>query len=160
MLLMAIALSEVADQSLPTQGIALAVVAVGITIAVYGAVAIIVKMDDIGLHLAQRESSGSQALGRGLVKGMPVVMSLLSSIGIAAMIWVGGGILVHGLEVFHFEALPHALHGAAEAVAHAAPVAQGLVEWVVTAIGSGVVGLVVGGAIVAILHVLRFKKAH
>lgn len=158
--IMAIALSEVADQSLPTQGAALAVVAVAITVAVYGVVALIVKMDDIGLHLAQRENSGTQALGRGLVKAMPVIMSALSTIGIAAMIWVGGGILVHGLEVFHFDALPHALHGAAEAVAHAAPVAQGFVEWLVTAIGSGIVGLVIGGLIVGVLHILPFKKAH
>jgi hypothetical protein len=158
--IMAIALAEVSDQPLLTQGLALAVVGIAITVAVYGVVALIVKMDDVGLHLAQRRGSGVQALGRGLVRFMPVLMRILSVVGIAAMIWVGGGIIVHGLEVFHLEALPHALHGLAKGAAHAVPVAHGFVEWLVSAIGSGIVGLVIGGAIVAVMHVLPFKKAH
>ncbi|HEV2570055.1 DUF808 domain-containing protein [Sphingomonas sp.] len=153
--IMAIALNEVADQSLLTQGLALAVVGIAITIAVYGVVALIVKMDDVGLHLSQRPGTG--ALGRGLVKGMPVLMSILSVVGVAAMIWVGGGILVHGLEAFHWEALPHALHNVAVGAAHAAPVAHGFVEWLVTAIGSGIVGLIVGGIIVGVLHLVPRK---
>jgi predicted DNA repair protein MutK len=158
--IMAIALAEVADRPIGTQAAALAVVGLAITVAVYGVVALIVKMDDVGLHLAQRSSAAAQAVGRGLVRFMPVLMSTLSAIGIAAMIWVGGGIIVHGLEVFHLDALPHALHGIAESAAPAVPVAQGLVEWLVTAIGSGIVGLVIGGVIVALLHVLPIKKAH
>lgn len=158
--IMAIALNEVADQPLLTQGLALAVVGIAITVAVYGVVALIVKMDDVGLHLAERPGAGAQALGRGLVRFMPVLMRILSVVGVAAMIWVGGGIVVHGLEVFHLEALPHALHGLAESAAQAMSVAQGLVEWLVTAIGSGIVGLVIGGAIVAVMHVLPFKRAH
>ena len=156
--IMAIALAEVADQNLWTQGIALAVVGIAITVAVYGVVALIVKMDDVGLHLSQRPGTG--ALGRGLVRSMPVLMSFLSVVGVAAMIWVGGGILVHGLEAFHLEALPHALHSVAEGAAHAVPVAQGFVEWLVTAIGSGVIGLIVGGIIVAALHLVPRKGAH
>jgi uncharacterized protein len=158
--IMAIALNEVADQPLLTQGMALAVVGVAITVAVYGAVALIVKMDDVGLHLSQRRSSGVQALGRGLVRAMPILMSFLSVVGIAAMIWVGGQILVHGLEVFHLAALPHALHGLAESAAHAVPVARGFVEWLVNTIGAGLVGLVIGGIIVGALHVLPGRKAH
>jgi uncharacterized protein len=158
--IMAIALAEVSDQSLPTQAAALALVGVAITVGVYGAVALIVKMDDIGLHLAQRRASGVQAVGRGLVHAMPILMKFLSVVGVAAMIWVGGGILVHGLEVFHLEALPHALHGFADAAAHAAPVAKGLVGWLATAIGSGLVGLVVGGMIAGVLHLLPGRKAH
>jgi uncharacterized protein len=156
--IMAIALNEVADQPLLTQGLALAVVGIAITVAVYGVVALIVKMDDVGLHLSQRP--GTAALGRGLVKAMPILMSILSVVGVAAMIWVGGGILVHGLEAFHWEALPHALHGIAEGAAHAVPVAQGLVEWLVTAIGSGIIGLIVGGLIVGALHLIPRKHAH
>jgi hypothetical protein len=155
--IMAIALSEVADQPLATQGAALAVVGIAITVAVYGAVALIVKMDDIGLHLAERQASATRAIGRGLVHFMPILMRILSAIGIAAMIWVGGGILVHGLEEFHLEALPHALHAVAAGAAHAVPVAQGLVEWLVTAIGSGIVGLIVGGIIVGALHLIPRK---
>ncbi len=156
----AIAWAEVSDQPLLTQGLALAVVGVAITVAVYGVVALIVKMDDIGLHLAKGGSAALQSLGRGLVRFMPVLMRILSVVGVAAMIWVGGGIIVHGLEVFHLEALPHAIHGFAEGAAHAVPVAHGFVEWLVTAIGSGIVGLVVGGVVVGVLHLLPIKRAH
>ena len=158
--IMAIALAEVSDQPLLTQGLALAVVGVAITVAVYGVVALIVKMDDIGLHLAKGGSAARQSLGRGLVRFMPVLMRILSVVGVAAMIWVGGGIIVHGLEVFHLEALPHAIHGFAEGAAHAVPVAHGFVEWLVTAIGSGIVGLVVGGVVVGVMHLLPIKRAH
>jgi uncharacterized protein len=158
--IMAIALAEVADQPLLTQGLSLAVVALAITVAVYGVVALIVKMDDVGLHLAERSSAAARGLGRGLVKSMPVLMRILSVVGIAAMIWVGGGIVVHGLEVFHLDALPHAIHAAAEGAAHAVPAAHGFVEWLVSAVGYGIVGLAIGGIIVAVLHVLPFKKAH
>ena len=83
----AIALSDLAERPLLTQAAALAVVGFLITVAVYGAVALIVKMDDIGLHLAQRRSASAQALGRGLVRAMPVVLSGLATIGTLAMLW-------------------------------------------------------------------------
>jgi predicted DNA repair protein MutK len=146
---MAIALAELPAQSATMQAIVLAVVAVGITVAVYGAVALIVKMDDIGLHLAGRESPGARAFGRGLVKAMPKLLKALSIIGTAAMIWVGGGIIVHGLEVFHLTPIPHWIHHVAEAASHGAPVAQGFVGWLVGAIGYGIVGLIVGGLLAA-----------
>lgn len=152
--IMAIALSQVADQPLLTQGVALAVVAVGITAVVYGAVGLIVKMDDIGLHLAQRPGSGTQAIGRGLVKAMPVVMQALSGIGVAAMIWVGGGILLHGLEEFRLETIPHLIHGLAEGAG------GGFAGWLVTATGSGIIGLVVGGIVAGVIHLLPLKRAH
>jgi predicted DNA repair protein MutK len=82
--IMAIALNEVADENFWARATILAVVAVAITVGVYGMVGLIVKMDDIGLHLAERRSRGSQALGRGLVLAMPKVMAALSTIGIAA----------------------------------------------------------------------------
>jgi hypothetical protein len=152
--IMAIALAQVADQPLLTQGLSLAVVAVAITVAVYGAVGLIVKMDDIGLHLAERGSGAIAAFGRGLVQAMPVVMRVLSVVGVAAMIWVGGGILVHGLEVFHFDTVPHAIHDFAEQAG------GGFAGWLVTALGSGLIGLVVGGIIVGIIHLLPIKRAH
>ena len=68
---------------------------------VYGVVALIVKLDDIGLHLAERSSASARALGRGLVHIVPSLLTGLSAIGTAAMLWVGGGILVHGLEELH-----------------------------------------------------------
>ena len=162
--IMAISLGSVADAPLLNQALALILVSFAITAGVYGAVALIVKMDDIGLHLA-RENSGFVAhVGRMLVKGMPHVMRFLSTVGMAAMLWVGGGIIVHGLEVFHMEAVPHLIHGAANGAADALPALHGLVHWIVTAALSGVVGLAIGFVIVLLLHrllpLVTGKKPH
>jgi hypothetical protein len=157
--IMAIALADLPEQSIAMQAVVLGAVGIAITVGVYGVVALIVKMDDIGLHLAERRNAGARSVGRGLVAAMPVLLKALSIIGTAAMIWVGGGIIVHGLEEYHFTPIPHWLHGAAEAAAHAVPFAHGLVEWVVTAAGSAVVGLIVGGAIVAVMHQIHKRKA-
>ena len=156
--IMAIALADVASQPLPMQAAVLAAVGILITIGVYGVVGIIVKMDDIGLHLAGRRGSATQAVGRALVRGMPVVMAALSVIGTAAMIWVGGGIVVHGLEEFHFGAIGEAIHHAAEAFGHAVPAVGGLVEWMVGALGSGLFGLALGGIIAAAMMLIRRGK--
>ena len=81
-----------------------------ITIGVYGAVALIVKADDIGLALARNARTGlGRGLGRGILRAMPVVMQTLSIVGTAAMIWVGGGIIVHGLAGFGFDQIEHAI---------------------------------------------------
>ena len=153
--IMAIALADVADSPLLTQGIVLAVVGVAITLAVYGAVGLIVKMDDIGLHLAQRRAAATRALGRGLVLAMPVLMKALGFIGTAAMLWVGGGIVVHGAEHFHLTPIPHLLHEAAESAGHALPAAEGFVSWLVTAAGSAVVGLVIGTVVILLLKLVQ-----
>ena len=153
--IMAIALAELADQSLVNQAIALALVAVAITAGVYGLVALIVKMDDIGLHLAQKPAT--RTLGRGLVAAMPRVLSALSIIGTAAMVWVGGGIIVHGMEAFGLTAIPHVIHHAAEVAAASAGTLSGVVGWLVGAIGSGILGLIVGGVIAGALHLLPRK---
>jgi predicted DNA repair protein MutK len=150
--IMAIALADVADSPLLTRGIVLALVGIAITAGVYGVVALIVKMDDIGLHLAERRAAAVRALGRGMVKAMPVVMAFLATVGTAAMIWVGGGILVHGLEVLGFAAPAHFIHHYAELAAHGTGALGGLLSWLVTAIGSGLVGLVVGMALALLLH--------
>jgi predicted DNA repair protein MutK len=157
--IMAIALNDVADRPLAIQAGALAVVGLVITIGVYGVVALIVKMDDIGLHLSQRSDAASQALGRGMVKAMPVILDALTQIGTAAMLWVGGGIIVHGLEHFHFSPIPHWV----EAASHWAATAPGVgpvTGWLAFALGSALVGLVVGGAIAGVLHFVPSKKAH
>ena len=65
-----------------------------ITVVVYGAVALIVKMDDIGLHLTESAPSAGEKLGRGLLRAMPRLLALLSIVGTAAMLWVGGGIII------------------------------------------------------------------
>jgi hypothetical protein len=155
--IMAIALAELPEQSAVMQAAVLAAVAVAITVGVYGVVALIVKMDDVGLHLAGRPNGGAQALGRGMVRTMPVLLKALSIIGTAAMIWVGGGIIVHGLHVFHLTPIPYWVEHSAEVAGHAVPFAQGAVTWIVGAIGSGIVGLIVGGIIVAVLHMVKKK---
>ncbi|HWH18125.1 MAG TPA: DUF808 domain-containing protein [Allosphingosinicella sp.] len=153
--IMAIALADVADSPLISQAVILAVVGIAITVAVYGTVGLIVKMDDIGLHLAQRRAAVSRMLGRGLVLGMPKLMVVLGIVGTAAMLWVGGGIIVHGLEEFHFDAVPHALHGIAEAAAHALPFAHGAAAWLVNAALAAVAGLVIGGFVIAALKLIN-----
>jgi predicted DNA repair protein MutK len=112
-----------------------------------------VKLDDIGLHLADRSASSARAVGNALVRTVPSLLQALSGIGTAAMLWVGGGILVHGLEELHvLEAVPRLIHDAAHAAAEAAGAAKGLISWLVNALGGAIVGLVVGGSIAAIVR--------
>jgi len=151
--IMAIALSSVADLSFALQAAALAAVAVAITIGVYGLVGLVVKMDDIGLHLAQRRSAAARSLGRGLVAAMVPLLSALAVIGTAAMIWVGGGIIVHGLEVFGIAAPAHWIHAAEEAAG------GGALGWVAGAAGAGIAGLAVGAVVVGIVLVIRGMRA-
>jgi predicted DNA repair protein MutK len=153
--IMAIALNDVSGSPIVNQALVLAVVGIAITIGVYGVVGLIVKMDDIGLHLAERRSAATRALGRGLVKAMPVLMEVLSVVGTAAMIWVGGGILVHGMETLGVHEPAGTIHHAAEAVAHAAGSLGGIAGWFVTAIASGLFGLVIGGAIAFAIHKIK-----
>ncbi len=150
--IMAIALGEVSQEPIALQAGILFVVAIAITMGVYGLVGLIVKMDDIGLHMAQREASLAKMVGRGLVQAMPKLLAALSVIGIAAMIWVGGGIFLHGLHEFHITPLPEWLDHASHAAGLAVPAAAGLVQWVVHAIGSGLFGTVLGGLIVGVHH--------
>ncbi|MGZ2484384.1 putative DNA repair protein MutK [Rhizobium pisi] len=151
--IMAITLGSVPEAGLATQALVLAIVGIAITAGVYGVVALIVKADDVGLWLAQR-SPPSQAgalprmLGRGLVQGMPYLLKVLGAVGTAAMIWVGGGIIVHGAEVFGFGWPSHLLHDAGESAAHALPAVGGLVSWLVQAAGSGAIGIALGLAMI------------
>lgn len=156
--IMAISLGTVAGEPIWEQAIILVVVAILITAGVYGVVGFIVKMDDIGLHLAKGASAAMRGIGRGLVKAMPVLMSVLSVVGTAAMLWVGGGLIVHGLHEFHIEPIPSTIEHLAQGAALAAPAVGGFAHWLVTAIGGAIMGLVVGGIIVGALHLLPSKK--
>ena len=147
--IMAITLAAIPAGGFWMRAAVLAGVAVGITAAVYGAVALIVKADDIGVVLARRGPPVG-AIGRALVKGMPVLLATLSVVGTAAMIWVGGGIFVHGLEEFDLGAPGHAIHDAAAFAARHAPAARGPVEWLVGAAGAGLVGLALGAALLPV----------
>jgi predicted DNA repair protein MutK len=150
--IMAIALATIPEASIWNQAVILAVVGVGITVAVYGGVALIVKADDAGLALAASSSAASAALGRGLVGVMPHFLTTLSVVGTVAMLWVGGGIIVHGLEDYGFTAIGHALHDVAGAAGAAVPLAGGAVQWLVSAAGSGLVGLAVGLTLIPVVQ--------
>jgi predicted DNA repair protein MutK len=153
--IMAIALASLTDHSLTTMTFALIAVAIAITAGVYGVVALIVKLDDIGLHLAERSDSSSRVIGSALVHIVPKLLVALSAIGTAAMLWVGGGILLHGLEEMKlFSALPELLHELGESAGHFAGPLAGVVQWLVGAIAAAIVGLIIGGAIVVVVRML------
>ena len=153
--IMAIALASLESRSLAVTAIALAAVAFAITAGVYGVVALIVKLDDIGLHMVRRRGRSTRAIGRALVHIVPRLLTALSGIGTAAMLWVGGGILLHGLEELHLLVpLPETIHRIAESVAGGAGPIESAVEWFVGAIGSAIVGLVIGGAIATVVRTL------
>src|SRR5919112_1877917 len=108
--IMVISLDEVADEPLLSRAVILVLVAFAITAVVYGAVALIVKMDDAGLKLARTKEGSAASFGTGLVRAMPVVLSVLSKVGIAAMLWVGGHILLVGLDELGVPFLYDAVH--------------------------------------------------
>ncbi len=149
--IMAITLSTVSTASFQMQATVLAVVGIGITVLVYGAVALIVKADDIGLALAKQSLAPVRMFGRGLVIGMPYFLSVLSAVGTAAMLWVGGGIIIHGLEEFGLTGLGHTSHGLAAAAGAMLPLG-GVLEWLAGAVFSAVFGLIVGGIAIVAMH--------
>jgi len=163
--IMVIALNEVAGESFVPRAIILAVVALGITALVYGVVALIVKMDDVGLALSQRKSALAQRVGVRMVKAMPVLLSVISTVGVAAMLWVGGHIILVGLDdlgwhwlydvVHHWEEdVHHWFDGSVEALGAAA-------GWLVNTIASAVLGLAIGAVAVGVMHVVpRRDKEH
>jgi predicted DNA repair protein MutK len=153
----AIALAAIQTDSILTKAMVLVVVSVGITVGVYGVVAMIVKADDLGVMLARNQSDSmlgalSRSLGRALVRGMPVLLTILSAVGTAAMIWVGGGIIVHGLEVYGLHAIGAFIHHVAAAAAHALPASGGAVEWIVAATGAGIFGLAIGAVLIPVME--------
>ena len=156
--IVAIALNALGDLTLWEKAAALVFVSVAITVGVYGAVGLIVKLDDIGLHMAERKSRATQAFGRGLIHVVPKLLSSLSAIGTAAMLWVGGGILLHGMEELGAPAIPHKVHELAHGVSEA--VGGGMIgailEWISNAIGAAIVGAIIGWVLAMIIR--RFHK--
>ena len=156
--IVAIALNELGDLTIGEQAGALVMVSIAITVAVYGVVGLIVKLDDIGLHLAERRSRTWKTFGRGLVHIVPALLSSLATIGTAAMLWVGGGILLHGMEVLGAPAIPHFFHDIAHHIYEAVG-GGGLgatLEWIANAIGAAIAGGVIG--LIIALIVRRFHK--
>jgi predicted DNA repair protein MutK len=141
--IMAITLASITSPSFVMKAITLGIVGIGITAMVYGAVALIVKADDFGMLLVKR-GGAIAAIGRGIVSGMPKVLGFLSVVGTAAMLWVGGGIILHGFAEFGFAELEHWIHDISLSVSAAIPFAQGFVTWLTGAALSGVFGLFIG----------------
>jgi predicted DNA repair protein MutK len=143
--IMTIALAELPLQDIWTQAIVLAVVAVGITALVYGSVALIVKADDVGLALSGGRVKFLRGFGRGLVRIMPGFLYWLTIVGTAAMIWVGGSIIIHGLAEFGLGEIAHWIEGMAEAAHIYVPVAfVDFSGWAITAFFDGIFGVVFG----------------
>lgn len=164
--IMVISMNEVAAESIWARGLILVVVALAITVLVYGAVALIVKMDDIGIHMAAKDSASSQRFGELLVKGMPAVLAAITLIGTVAMLWVGGHIMLQGAYDLGWHA-PYDLVHALETPVAAIPVAGSFLAWLVNTLCSAVLGIIWGLIVMAIvgplLKVLPFgdkKSGH
>lgn len=152
--IMTISLSVIDEPAVWMTAAVLAVVALMVTTGVYGVVALIVKMDDVGLHLAgEGRLAPTRRLGRLMVRAMPVVLQVLSVVGVVAMLWVGGSIVLHGLETTGLWPWPYeAISALSEAVAALVPAAPGLAGWLVTASLDGLCGLVLGAVVVVLVE--------
>jgi predicted DNA repair protein MutK len=151
--IMVISMNEVADESLVSRALILIAVAIAITVLVYGAVALIVKMDDIGLHLTTKESEGSQRFGALLVTAMPGVLAAITLVGTVAMLWVGGHIMLQGAYDLGWHA-PYDLVHVLEHPFAGIPVVGGFLAWLVNTLCSAVLGLAWGLVVLAIVHPL------
>jgi len=157
--IMVISLNEVADEPFLSRAAILVVVAFAITILVYGVVALIVKMDDFGLHLAQRGSAARQAIGRGLVRGMPLLLSVISTVGVAAMLWVGGHIILVGLDDLGWHGPYELVHHLEHEVEHAVDTLSSALGWLTNTLASAIAGLLVGAVAVLVMHLVPRKGA-
>jgi predicted DNA repair protein MutK len=155
--IMVITLNEVIDEPFWTRLAILAVVALAMTVVVYGAVALIVKMDDAGLRLSQL-SGAVAAFGRGLVKAMPRVLTALTIVGTAAMLWVGGHILLVGADELGLHFLYSAVHHIEEAAHDATGALGGLVGWLVNTVASAILGLIIGALVVVIMTLVQRRR--
>jgi len=145
--IIAITLGTVAQAAFATQVTVLVGIAVIMTIGVYGLVAGIVKLDDLGLHLSRRASQLAQAVGKAILKAAPYLMKGLSIAGTAAMFLVGGGILTHGVPPLH-----HAIENLAHTVA-AWPGIGGVSAVITPLIADGLIGVAAGAVVLAALTV-------
>jgi hypothetical protein len=153
--IMTIALAAIPESSFWMEAATLAIVGVGITVLVYGGVALIVKADDVGLHLSTSARFGiTRKLGRGIVAAMPGLLRVLTTVGTAAMLWVGGSIIIHGLEQMGFGWLGHHIHDWAAIAGEAVPQAQSTVEWFAKATMDGVFGLALGLALIPVVNLI------
>ncbi|MCX6397015.1 MAG: DUF808 domain-containing protein [Propionibacteriales bacterium] len=158
--IMVIALNEVENEPFVSRALILIVVALGITALVYGVVALIVKMDDVGLHLAGRSNTAVQKVGRGLVQAMPVLLATIATVGVAAMLWVGGHIVLAGLDDLGAHGPYDLVHHLQHEAEHAVHELSSVVGWLTNTLASAVFGLAIGAVVVIVMHVLPTKQKH
>jgi predicted DNA repair protein MutK len=142
--IMAISLAGIEAPNILMQALVLLTVGVLVTAGVYGVVAAIVKADDLGVYLAQRRGKITRAIGQATVHSMPPFLKTLSFVGMVAMLWVGGGIIIHGLQSYGIDGPEHVTHVISDAARAIAPSTGSLLAWLVGAIASAVLGLVIG----------------
>ena len=155
--IMVISLNEVAVEGFLSRTIILIIVALTITALVYGVVALIVKMDDAGLALAGHESERTQVVGRAMVAAMPAVLTTISTIGIFAMLWVGGHIILVGMADLGLHAPHDLVHLLEDIVAHVADMG-GTLAWLVNTLCSLMFGVIWGVVVAAALHTLPWPR--
>jgi predicted DNA repair protein MutK len=156
--IMVIALNEVATESFVSRAVILVVVALGITVLVYGVVGLIVKMDDFGLRLAERPGRSAARLGRALVLAMPRLLTVLTLVGTAAMLWVGGHILLVGSDELGLHVVYDAVHSGEEVAKDGLGAVGSVAAWLVNTVASALIGLVVGAVVVALLAVTLHRR--
>ncbi|MDO3395741.1 DUF808 domain-containing protein [Nocardioides cremeus] len=157
--IMVISLNEVAAESFWSRAVILAVVAVGITALVYGVVALIVKTDDVGLGLTQRSSATAQRVGHAMVAAMPRLLTVIGAVGTVAMLWVGGHILLVGVDELGWHALYDLVHHLEEDVDEALGALGAVAAWLVNTAASAVLGLLVGAVVVALVHLRPRRRS-
>ena len=147
--IMTIALAAIPESGFFTEAITLALVGIAITGLVYGGVALIVKADDVGLHMHQNgRLATTRMIGRSIVRSMPGFLALLATVGTLAMLWVGGSIVVHGLAELGVAGPEHLIAELSAVAAGTVDEAPGLVGWLVRATLDGLFGLVLGLALI------------
>jgi predicted DNA repair protein MutK len=152
--IMALTLAGVSMSNLYTQAAVLAAVGIFITAAVYGVVALIVKADDLGIAMADSTSSAVRLLGSGLVHGIPPFLKILAGVGTAAMLWVGGSILVHGLAEHGIYLPEHIIEDTTHAVMSAANILPAVLSWLTTSFLQAVVGTAAGAVTIVLLKIV------
>lgn len=157
--IMVISLNELSSQGFWLRAVALAVVGLLITVLVYGVVGLIVKLDDIGLSMLEGGSELRRKVGQGMVDAMPKVLAVLSTVGVAAMLWVGGHIILDGLHKLGWHAPLDLAHGIAHSAA-AVPAVGGFLEWFIETVLSALFGLLLGAVVVAVMHLIPRRKEH
>jgi len=142
--IMAISLASIATSHMLMQALVLLAVGLLVTAGVYGLVAIIVKADDFGVYLAQRRDATTRAIGKVTVQGMPAFLKILSFVGTVAMLWVGGGIIAHGLSSYGIDQPQHIVNALSEIAGAANSLIGGFLTWLTEAFAFAFFGAITG----------------